>query len=90
MLTREELSDEDVMVYYDVVQSVASTKLITAYDEEKVEVIAYTDDDSKGQMWIYEIVLTSEIDPEEGDEISELLFNEFDDIQFTFEASVEV
>ena len=59
MLTREELSDEDVMVYYDVVQSVASTKLITAYDEEKakvgVEVIAYTDDDSKGQMWIYEI-----------------------------------
>ncbi len=94
MLTREELSDEDVMVYYDVVQSVASTKLITAYDEEKakvgVEVIAYTDDDSKGQMWIYEIVLASEIDPDEGDEISELLFNEFDDIQFTFEASVEV
>ena len=45
MLTREELSDEDVMVYYDIVQSVVPTKLITAYDEVKkkvgVDVIAY-------------------------------------------------
>ena len=94
MLTREELSDEDVMVYYDIVQSVVSTKLITAYDEVKkkvgVDVVAYTDDDSQGQMWIYEIVLANEIDPDEGDSISEMLFSEFDDIQFTFEASVEV
>ena len=94
MLTREELSDEDVMVYYDIVQSVVPTKLITAYDEVKkkvgVDVIAYTDDDNQGPMWIYEIVLANEIGPEEGDNISEILFDEFEEVQFTFEASVEV
>ena len=94
MLTREELSDEDVMVYHDIVQSVVPTKLLTAYDEEKqqvgIEVIGYTSEDDEGDMWIYEIVLVEEIDAEEGDEISEVLFNEFDDIQFTFEASVEI
>ena len=94
MLTREELSDEDVIVYHDVVQSVVPTKLLTAYDEEKqqvgIEVIGYTSEDDEGDMWIYEIILLEEIDAEEGDEISETLFKEFDDIQFTFEASVEV
>ena len=94
MLTREELSDEDVIVYHDIVQSVVPTKLLTAYDEEKeqvgIEVIGYTSEDSEGDMWIYEIVLLNEIEPEEGDEISEILFDEFGDIQFTFEASIEV
>lgn len=82
------------MVYHDIVQSVVPTKLLTAYDEEKqqvgIEVIGYTSEDDEGDMWIYEIVLVEEIDAEEGDEISEVLFNEFDDVQFTFEASVEI
>jgi len=94
MLTREELSDQDVMVYYDIVQSVVATKLVKAYDDEKqsvgIEVMAYTSEDEDGDMWIYEIVLDEEIDADEGDAISEQLFDEFDDIQFTFEASVEV
>ena len=94
MLTREELPDEDVIVYFDIVQSVVPTKLLTAYDEEKakvgIEVMAYTSGDDDGDMWIYEIVLEEAIGSEEGDEISEELFKEFDDIQFTFEASVEV
>ena len=94
MLTREELSDEDVIVYHDIVQSVVPTKVLTAYDEEKakigIEVIAYTSEDDDGDMWIYEIILSEEIDPDEGDEISEMLFKEFDDVQFTFEASIEV
>lgn len=94
MLTREELSDQDVMVYYDIVQSVVSTKLVKAYDDEKqtvgIEVMAYTSEDEDGDMWIYEIVLDEEIDADEGDAISEQLFEEFDDVQFTFEASVEV
>lgn len=94
MLTREELSDEDVIVYHDIVQSVVPTKLLTAYDEEKqqvgIEVIGYTSEDDEGDIWIYEIVLVEEIYAEEGDEISEVLFNEFDDVQFTFEASVEI
>jgi hypothetical protein len=94
MLTREELSDEDVIVYFDVVQSVVPTKLLTAYDEEKakvgIEVMAYTSEDDDGDMWIYEIVLQDEIDSEEGDKISDELFEEFPDVKFTFEASVEV
>lgn len=94
ILTREELSDEDVIVYFDVVQSVVPTKLLTAYDEEKakvgIEVMAYTSEDNDGDMWIYEIILQDEIDSEEGDEISNELFEEFPDVKFTFEASVEV
>jgi hypothetical protein len=94
MLTREELSDQDVMVYYDIVQSVVATKLVKAYDDEKqtvgIEVMAYTSEDEDGDMWIYEIVLDEEIDADEGDAISEQLFDEFDDVKFTFEASVEV
>ena len=94
MLTREELSDEDVIVYHDIVQSIVPTKVLTAYDEEKakigIEVIAYTSEDDDGDMWIYEIVLEEHIEPAEGDNISEELFKEFDDLQFTFEASIEI
>ena len=94
MLTREELPDEDVILFFDIVQSVVPTKLITAYDDEKqqvgVEVIAYTDEDDDGDMWIYEVILAEQIEADEGDEISKMLFEEFDDIKFTFEASVEV
>jgi hypothetical protein len=94
MLTREELSDEDVIVYFDIVQSVVPTKLLTAYDDEKskvgIEVMAYTSEDDEGDMFIYEIILEDEIDSVEGDEISDQLFEEFPDIKFTFEASVEV
>ena len=46
MVVREELPDEDVIEYFDIVQSVVATKLLTAYDEEKeqvgIEVISYT------------------------------------------------
>ena len=88
MLTREELSDEEVIVYHDIVQSVVPTKVLTAYDEEKakvgIEVVAYTSEDDDGLMWIYEVVLLEQIDSDEGDEISEMLFDEFDDIQFGF------
>jgi hypothetical protein len=94
ILTREELSDEDVIVYFDIVQSVVPTKLLTAYDEEKakvgVEVMAYTSEDHDGDMWIYEIVLESQIDEEEGDAISKELSLEFPELDFTFEASLEV
>ena len=94
MLCREELSDKDVIVYCDIVQSVVPTKVLTAYDEEKakvgIEVIAYTSEDDDGDMFIYEISLEDEIDAEEGDKISKQLFEEFPDIKFTFEASVEV
>jgi hypothetical protein len=94
MITREELVDEDVIEYFDIVQSIVATKLLTAYDEEKeqvgIEVISYTDEDKDGNLFIYEIVLDEEINPEEGDEISSILFGEFDNITFSFEASIEI
>ena len=39
-IIEEELSDEDVIVYFDIVQSVVPTKLLVAYDEEKAKVDA--------------------------------------------------
>lgn len=94
MVVREELSDEDVIEYFDIVQSVVATKLITAYDEEKeqvgIEVISYVDEDKQGELFIYEIVLDEEINPQEGDEISTILFEEFTDFTFSFEASIEI
>lgn len=94
MVVREELSDEDVIEYFDIVQSVVATKLITAYDEEKeqvgIEVISYVDEDKQGELFIYEIVLDEEINPQEGDEISSILFEEFSDLTFSFEASIEI
>jgi hypothetical protein len=94
MITREELSDEDVIEYFDIVQSVVATKLLTAYDQEKeqvgIEVISYEDDDKEGALFIYEIVLDEMILPTEGDEISTILFDEFEDITFSFEASIEI
>jgi len=68
MLCREELSDQDVIVYFDIVQSVVPTKLLTAYDDEKskvgVEVMAYTSEDDEGPMWIYEIICDEEVEAE--------------------------
>jgi len=94
MVVREELPDEDVIEYFDIVQSVVATKLLTAYDEEKeqvgIEVISYTDEDKDGPLYIYEIVLDEEISPQEGDEISKELFDEFPDQVFYFEASIEI
>jgi hypothetical protein len=94
MITREELTDDDVIEYFDIVQSVVATKLLIAYDQGKeqvgIEVISYTDEDDQGDLFIYEIVLDEEITPSEGDEISEILFAEFDDLTFSFEASIEI
>lgn len=94
IVTREELDDQDVIEYFDIVQSVVATKLLVAFDDGKdkvgIEVISYTDEDEEGALWIYEIVLDEEITPEEGDEIAEELFDYFDDMQFSFEASIEI
>ena len=94
IVCRQELENDDVELFFDVVQSVVETKLITAYDQDKeevgVEVIAYVSEDDNGLLYIYEIVLAEEIDAEEGNDISYALFQEFDETTFTFEASIEV
>ncbi len=93
LLTNHELADEDVIEFYDVVQSIVPTKLVTAYTDNNqevvsVEVIAYTDPDSSSQN-VYEILLEGDISPEEGDAISNELLNSFE-FDFDFEASIEI
>jgi hypothetical protein len=93
LLTNHELTDEDVIEFYDIVQSIVPTKLVTAYTDNNqevvsVEVIAYTDSSSDTQN-VYEIMLTNNMSPEEGDQISQILYNEFD-FDFDFEASIEI
>tara|TARA_B100001057_G_scaffold325064_1_gene325262 strand:- start:2091 stop:2399 length:309 start_codon:yes stop_codon:yes gene_type:complete len=92
--TREQLKDSMVIEYYDVVQSVIPTKLITGLssdgDKVSVDVLIYNDSDSEGELFIHEIILEEDIDPEEGDKISEELTDLFPETQFTFEASIIV
>ena len=92
--TREQLKDSMVIEYYDVVQSVIPTKLITGLssdgDKVSVDVLIYNDMDSEGELFIHEIILEEDIDPDEGDKISEELTDIFPETQFTFEASIIV
>lgn len=92
--TREQLQDSDVIEYFDVVQSIIPTKLVTGIssdgDKVSIDVMIYNDMDDEGELFIHEIVLEDDIDSEEGDEISEELSDLFPETQFTFEASIEV
>jgi hypothetical protein len=88
IVTEHELSDEDVIDFFDIVQSVVPTKILTGFsgtgDVVSVDVVAYTDQ----SQYIYEIILKEDIDPEDGDAIAAELANEFE-FDFDFEASVE-
>lgn len=93
LLTNEELDDSDVIEFFDIVQSVVPAKLITAYTSDSkevvsVEVIAYTNPSDNSQ-YVYEIILSETIDPDEGDAIAQQLTDVFD-FDFDFEASIEV
>ena len=92
--TREQLQDSDVIEYFDVVQSIIPTKLVTGIssdgDKVSIDVMIYNDMDDEGELFIHEIVLEDDIDSTEGDEISEELSDLFPETQFTFEASIEV
>jgi len=88
LVTGHELTDEEVIDFFDIVQSVVPTKILTGFsgtgDVVSVDVMAYTD----RAQYIYEIVLKEDIDPEDGDIISAELANDFE-FDFDFEASVE-
>lgn len=92
--TREQLEDSDVIEYFDIVQSIIPTKLITGIssdgDKVSVDVMIYNDADDEGELFIHEIFLENDIDEEEGDDISGELSDMFPELQFTFEASIEV
>ena len=61
IVCRQELENDDVELFFDVVQSVVDTKLITAYDQEKeevgVEVIAYVSEDDNGHLCLLQMIL---------------------------------
>lgn len=90
LITEQELDDEDVIEYFDIVQSVASTKLVTGYTDNKeqvtIEVTAYSTEKNKT---LYEIVLSEQLNLDEGEEISDLLDQEFE-FDFEFETSMEI
>jgi hypothetical protein len=93
--TREELDDYDVIEFFDIVQSIIPTKIVTGVssdgDKVSVDVLIYTDEDNDGPIFIHEIILESDISEEDGDRISRELIEEFPDQDpFTFEASIEV
>jgi len=92
LVCTEEISDEDAIVFFDIVQSIVSTKIVTGIDadsEEKVniDIVVYTSEVDK--LHIYEIGLNEDIDPSEGDEILNELLEEFK-FDFEFEASTEI
>jgi len=93
--TREELDDYDVIEFFDIVQSIIPTKIVTGVssdgDKVSVDVLIYTDEDNDGPIFIHEIILESDISEEDGNRISRELIEEFPDQDpFTFEASIEV
>lgn len=89
LITTEDLDNEDVITFFDIVQSIVHTKLVKAYDGEmseivNIEVIAY----QNGSDNVYEVIMEEDITIEDGDIIALELDKEFD-FDFEFEASTE-
>ena len=89
-ICNEELDKDQIIEFFDIVQSVGSTKIVSAYDETgdsiEASVMMYDSEDGAN---IYEIVLTEQLDIDEGEEIGDLL-NEAFDFDFEFETSLEI
>ena len=93
--TREEIEEDDIIEYFDIVQSVCASKIVKGITDDAkkvaIDVVIYTDEDETGTIFIHEIVLDEEIDEIEGNAISDELALEFPDLEnFTFEASIEM
>ena len=90
LITNQELSNEQVAEYFDIVQSVVPDKLVVGFtdDGERVsaEVVVY---EGNNDLNIYEIVLQEQVDIDEGEDISDQLGEEFD-FDFDFETSLEI
>lgn len=88
LLSKKELDDQDAIDFFDVVQSIVPTKIITGIDADdgnkvNIDILVYTD---KRGIHIYEIILNEDITVEEGDEIIQILSEEIES-DFTFETS---
>ena len=90
LVTTHELDNSDVAEYYDIVQSVVPTKLVTAVSDDgesiSAQVIVY---DDENDYFIYEIILQEQVNLDEGETISDTLMQEVD-YDFEFETSLEI
>jgi len=89
LITEAELPDNDVIEFFDIVQSVASLKIVTAYTDDGKVSVNVTSYDGDNDTFIYEIVLNEPIDQDEGDAITAEL-SEVTDYTFDFETSMEL
>ena len=88
LVTEIELDDEQIIHYYDIVQSIVTPKLVVGYtddDKVSVDVTAYSTDDG----FLYEIILEEQINLDEGEQIADIMLAEFD-FDFEFETSLQV
>lgn len=90
LVTETELSDDDVIEFFDIVQSTVPVKLVIGHtdDDEKVNVQVTQYENSEG-LHIYEILLKEQVNLDEGEEISDMLMQTFD-FDFDFETSMEI
>lgn len=90
LITEHELSDSEIIDYFDIVQSIAPAKLVRAIESDgdvvSVTVTSYTDSENDN---VYEIVLERELESAESSQIADQLTTEFD-FDFEFETNLEV
>jgi hypothetical protein len=85
LITPEQLDDEDVIEFYDIVQTHVPTKLASAFtDDEEVVAVQVTH-----YRNIYEIITQEQIAEEEGEAIANDLADEFD-FDYDVESSMEI
>jgi hypothetical protein len=90
LVTQDELDNKDIMQYFDIVQSVCPTKIVKAYSNDGTQIEAnVTVYEAENNKKIYEIVLEEQLDLDEGEDISDELGEEFPDMDFEFETSLE-
>ena len=89
IVTENEISRDDVVDFFDVVQSVVPTKVFSTFDGSgnriKAEVVHYESDD----VQVYEVLTEEDITQEEGTEIAKILAEELKVVDWDFEASTE-
>ena len=89
LVCEKEISRDDIVDFFDIVQSVVPTKVYASFDSNgnkvKAEVVHYESDDVE----VYEVLTEEDISAEEGTKIAEILAEELDVVDWDFEASTE-
>ena len=90
LITPTQLDDDDVIEFYDIVQTHVPTKLASAFtDDQEVVAVQVTHYDAADGRNIYEIITQEQIAEEEGEDIANDLADEFD-FDYDIESSMEI